>query len=54
MDPEYVTEQINSHILELQKIFQPFTSVDTALSGSCKRFPTMNKRFWLTSIQEFI
>ena len=50
-----------------QKIFQPFTSVDTVLSGSYKsllnnlwepwkqvfkkRFRTVNKSFWLTSMQ---
>ena len=35
----------------LQKIFQPFTSVDTASSGAYKSFPTIDKRFWLTSIE---
>ena len=83
MDPEYVTWQINSCILELflrrflfeictvlkilirfslikhffeqlRKIFQPFASVDTAQSGSYKGFPTVNKHFWLTSIQGLV
>ena len=31
----------------LQKIFQPFTSIDIASSFSYKSFPTINKRFWL-------
>ena len=79
MDPEYVTEQINSRILEL--ILKRFCRLIFAPSGKIlicfslikrfpndhkrysrylkclkqlflKRFRTINKQFWLTSIQE--
>ena len=36
----------------MKKEARSITSVNTASSGSYKSFPTINKRFWLTSIQE--